>query len=99
LHVTAMDGSPLAKLEVEAQEDEVDPRFYLPADAPAAAKLAPLKYPTVRLGDGIFRLLLIQGGRPFTIKVKADGYEPATRKVTLPAGEHKRIDITLQKQK
>jgi hypothetical protein len=51
------------------------------------------------MGGGVYRLWHVQPGRPFTINVKADGYEPVTKQVTVPAGKPRRIEIALSKKK
>jgi hypothetical protein len=50
-------------------------------------------------GGGMYQLWHVQPDRPFTIQVKADGYEPVTKEVTAPAGKPTRIEITLDKKK
>jgi RNA polymerase sigma factor (sigma-70 family) len=49
-------------------------------------------------GDGVYRLWHCEPDRPLRINVKAEGWEPVTKTVTIPGGSPQQVEVVLEKK-
>ena len=93
IHPKAADGRPLKGLQVSVntptRDGSMSGSYNLKSGAHSDIILE-------EQGDGRFRTFQMPPDREFIVTARADGFEPATRKISLPEGKTEEVELILQ---